>query len=388
MKGFKFQKCQYHTLFAVLLFSLALILIGAVNVNDELAKIKAEINAERKKLEEAEAEQGKILAQMDLLEKKIRFYNDKLKELERKRDELVKKIRALEIEIQKVKKDMEDRKKLLSKRLEARYKMGEVGGLQILFSSESISSLVLLDEYMGRIYAMDQELIQAYEDDLKKLSEARKSLEDEKARLEANIAGERWAKEQVELESNKKKELLESIQKEAEKHLAVIAELDLSAQQLEKKLRSLEQGSVRQSEFALFQGKLCMPVSGAIEERFGEKIDPNFKTRTMQKGIDIRAKKGEKVRAIYGGNVVYADWFRGYGNLVIIDHGSNYYSLYAHLDRIDKVAGQSVQKGEAIGTVGETGSLKGPYLYFEMRHHSEAINPELWLNTNCVYTGK
>ena len=157
---------------------------------------------------------------------------------------------------------------------------------------------------------------------------------------------------------------------------------------LERKLESLEQKETKQSEFALFQGKLCLPVSGRIEERFGEKTDPEFKTKTFQKGIDLRGRKGDKVRSVYSGQVVYADWFRGYGNLVIIDHGSNYYSLYAHLDRIDAAAGQAVKRGDALGTVGETGSLKGAYLYFELRHHSEAINPELWLNKNCVYAGK
>jgi len=360
----------------------------AVNYNEELKKIKAEIEAERKKLEAREAEQGKILAQMDLLEKKIRFYNEKLRGLEKKRAELLKNIRVLEIEIEKLKSELEERRKLLSGRLSARYKMGEVGTLQILFSSESVSSLVLLDEYLGRIYAQDQELIRAYQDDLKKLEEKKNILEDKKVKLEANIGGEQWAKAEIEKEKEKKKGILGGIQKEAEKHLAVIAELDSAAQQLEQKLISLEEKSKAESEFALFQGKLCLPVSGRIEEHFGEKIDPNFKTRTFQKGIDLRAKKGERVRTIYAGQVVYADWFRGYGNLVIIDHGSSYYSLYGHLDRIDKATGEMVKRGEAIGTVGETGSLKGAYLYFELRHHSEAVNPELWLNKGCVYTGK
>ncbi len=358
------------------------------DVNEELGKIKAEIEKERKQLELKEAEQGKILAQMELLEKQIRFFNDQIRGLERKRSELFKNIRGLEGELKKIASDLAERKELLGERLSARYKMGEVGTLQVLFSSDSISNLVLLDEYLGRVYAQDQELILEYEADLKQLEEKKAELEEQQVKLEANLGGQRWARAQVESEKGEQRKILEGVQKEAEKHLAVIAELDAAAQQLERKMQSLETSSVKQSEFALFQGKLCLPVSGRIEEKFGEKIDPNFKTKTMQKGIDLRAKKGDRVRAIYGGQVVYADWFRGYGNLIIIDHGSNYYSLYAHLNRMDKAAGQSVKKGEAIGTVGDTGSLKGPYLYFELRHHSEAVNPEQWLNTGCVYTGK
>ncbi len=360
----------------------------APEVNLELSRIKQEIEEERKKLEAKEEEQGKILATMELLEKKVRFYNDKVRGLEKKRSDLLRQIRGLESDLQKIKSGLEDRKKLLARRLSARYKMGEAGTLQVLFSSESISGLVLLDEYLGMIYDHDQGLILGYQDDLKRLEEKKAELEDRGVKLEANLEGERWAKAQVEAEKEKKRELLEGVRKETEKHLELISELDLAAQQLEQKLKSLEQKETKQSEFALFQGKLCLPVSGRIEERFGEKTDPEFKTKTFQKGIDLRGRKGDKVRSVYSGQVVYADWFRGYGNLVIIDHGSNYYSLYAHLDRIDAAAGQAVKRGDALGTVGETGSLKGAYLYFELRHHSEAINPELWLNKNCVYAGK
>jgi murein DD-endopeptidase MepM/ murein hydrolase activator NlpD len=130
-----------------------------------------------------------------------------------------------------------------------------------------------------------------------------------------------------------------------------------------------------------------MPASGRVEEKFGPRIDPNFGTKTMHKGVDINARMGQPVRAVAGGQIAFADWFRGYGNLVIIDHNNGYYTLYAHLDRMDKSAGEDVKKGQVIGTVGETGSLKGSFLYFELRFHTQAVDPENYLESNCVIAG-
>ena len=99
----------------------------------------------------------------------------------------------------------------------------------------------------------------------------------------------------------------------------------------------------------------------------------------FQKGIEISAKQGKEIKAIYGGKVLYADWFKGYGNIVIIDHGDSYYSLSAHLSKILKRTGDRVEAGEVIALAGDTGSLKGPCLYFELRHHGKPLNPLHWL---------
>ena len=99
----------------------------------------------------------------------------------------------------------------------------------------------------------------------------------------------------------------------------------------------------------------------------------------MQKGIDIRAAEGAEVRTIGTGSVVFSGWLKGYGNLVIVDHGSNFHSLYAHLSNSQVDVGNEVEEGEVIGQVGDTGSLKGSYLYFEIRKGGQAVDPLPWL---------
>ena len=98
------------------------------------------------------------------------------------------------------------------------------------------------------------------------------------------------------------------------------------------------------------------------------------------RGIDIRAEHGEPVAAVWQGVVVYSDWFKGYGNMVIVNHGDSYHTLYAHLAERFKNKGDPVEKGEVIGTVGESGPTSIPGLHFQVRHHGKALDPLLWVD--------
>jgi murein DD-endopeptidase MepM/ murein hydrolase activator NlpD len=112
---------------------------------------------------------------------------------------------------------------------------------------------------------------------------------------------------------------------------------------------------------------------------FGPQVHPRFGTRTFRNGVDIEAAEGTEVQAVYAGQAVYTGWFKGYGNLIILDHGNDYYTLYAHVSDILVREGDDVRQGQRIGTVGDTGSLAGPRLYFEVRYQSKPQDPADWL---------
>jgi septal ring factor EnvC (AmiA/AmiB activator) len=112
---------------------------------------------------------------------------------------------------------------------------------------------------------------------------------------------------------------------------------------------------------------------------FGKVLNPKFNTVTVQNGLDIEASPGAPVRAVAPGRVVHAGWFKGYGNLVIVDHGEGYHSLVAHLGSMRTAMGEDVEAGTVLGTVGDSGSLKGPYLYFELREKGRPVDPLPWL---------
>jgi septal ring factor EnvC (AmiA/AmiB activator) len=112
---------------------------------------------------------------------------------------------------------------------------------------------------------------------------------------------------------------------------------------------------------------------------FGRQIDAEFNTPILKRGIEIRTQSGDDIKAIHKGSVVYADWFKGYGKMLIINHGERYYSLYAHASEIFPKVGETISDGQVIGKIGDTGSIKGPILYFEIRYKGEPQDPLVWL---------
>lgn len=164
---------------------------------------------------------------------------------------------------------------------------------------------------------------------------------------------------------------------------AALTALKESAHALDQQIAAIQkQGGTPRSPaaFSLQKGRLMPPVPGKIISRFGIRQTGDYKSFTFQSGIDIRGEQGEPVRSVFKGNVVYAQWLKGYGNMVIIDHGENYYTLYAHLHEMFRKTGDAVDTGEVIATVGDTGSLKGVRLHFELRHHGKPVDPLEWLN--------
>jgi septal ring factor EnvC (AmiA/AmiB activator) len=116
-----------------------------------------------------------------------------------------------------------------------------------------------------------------------------------------------------------------------------------------------------------------------VVRRFGTAYHPRFHTAIQHTGVAIQAVAGAPVRAVHQGVVMFSDWFKGYGQLVILDHGLSYYTLYAHLQRSLVSRGDSLSAGDTLGLAGETGSLEGTQLYFEVRHGATPLDPERWL---------
>jgi septal ring factor EnvC (AmiA/AmiB activator) len=123
-----------------------------------------------------------------------------------------------------------------------------------------------------------------------------------------------------------------------------------------------------------------MPVKGKITEFFGPYTNTKFNIVNFRSGVTIEAERGEPIHAVYKGVTLYADWFKGYGNMIIVDHGDHYYTLYAHAEELFKKKGDPVDAGEVIATVGDSESLMGPGLHFEVRHHGKPVDPAPWIN--------
>jgi septal ring factor EnvC (AmiA/AmiB activator) len=138
-------------------------------------------------------------------------------------------------------------------------------------------------------------------------------------------------------------------------------------------------GAPHHAGFGLLRGKLPLPVGGTVAVGFGRVVNPRFNTVTVQKGIDIRAEPGAPVRAVAAGRVAHAGWFKGYGNLVIVDHGEGFHTLVAHLASVSTAMGEEVAAGAPLGTVADGGAPLGSYLYFEIREKGRPVDPREWL---------
>jgi murein hydrolase activator len=174
-------------------------------------------------------------------------------------------------------------------------------------------------------------------------------------------------------------DLLLSVKAEENKQSRLIAELEMSEKQLGRMVADLKDDAVL-TGFRSLKGTLPFPTDGEVEVGFGKVVNPKFNTVTIQKGLDIQAEEGAPVHAVASGKVAYAGWLKGYGNLVIVDHGNTYHSLYAHLANTQVQVNDSVTEKTTVGQVGDTSSLKGAYLYFEIRKAGVAVDPLPWLS--------
>ncbi len=124
---------------------------------------------------------------------------------------------------------------------------------------------------------------------------------------------------------------------------------------------------------------MTLPAKGEVVDGFGRHKHPEFNSYTVSNGISIAAPQGSDIRAVYDGQVIYADYFKGYGNMVIVDHGGGYFSLYAHAAKIMKRVGTSVARNEVVASVGDSDSSRGTMLYFEIRYQGKPVDPAAWV---------
>ena len=258
--------------------------------------------------------------------------------------------------------------------------MGELGWLNLIFSTDTITTGLQRYADLRRLAREDSILIaqttrwqEVVVVSTRKIRAQQALLRKEKTQVEARKAESELAKQQ-------KVEAFGLIQKEEALHKRAIQELKKARVRLSKVVSAIEDQRSVSKGFKSWKGRLKPPVAGAqVEVPFGLRVDQRFKTKTRHQGIDLRAPKGSKVNAVYPGKVVFARPFEGYGLLVIVDHGGGYFTLYAHLGRFLVAKGDQVAQDLPVGILGDTGSLKGPYLYFEVRENGRAVNPANWV---------
>ncbi|HEY7726034.1 MAG TPA: peptidoglycan DD-metalloendopeptidase family protein [Anaeromyxobacteraceae bacterium] len=270
----------------------------------------------------------------------------------------------------------------LRPRLAARARLGRAGELRILAASPSFSELVrrryLLDRVLARDAAVAAEARAARE----VRSRTREAAEEEARRLVAAAAAASELRAAARRALERRRALLAAVRGERALLERAAAEAAGQERMLGEFIAALpppRKGEAGYRGFGGLRGRLPRPVGGPVEIPFGRVVHPRFRTVTVQNGVELGAAGGEEVRAVAPGRVVHAGWFKGYGNLVIVDHGEGYHTLVAHLASMRTAMGEEVEAGALLGTAGDTGSLRGPSLYFEVRERGRPVDPAAWL---------
>jgi len=358
---------------------------------DEINKLiedeKQRMEALKKRLHAREKDLSVVGAKTSSVLKTLRMLNDELKLKERENriyqwnlQSNQKQIATLKNGIEQAERQIDRQKNALSQRLRGMYKEGTLFPVKLMFSAENFSDLVQRIKYMESIAAYDASLFKRHEEHLKELKENKKSLEHARAKLE--ILEKATQEKQIEIQKAKtgKSRFLKELDRKKELSLKAREEILESSRNLDALINKLQEKLIRGEKLDVEdkKGRLHLPVNGKILNKFGRKRDTRYSTYVLYNGINIRAETGTPVRAVLPGKVLYADSLEGYGNLIILGHGEDYHSLYGHLDEILTEVGKAVREGQIIARTGDTGSLVGESLYFELRFKGSPIEPTQW----------
>lgn len=346
-----------------------------------LEEIRSRIKAAARKLEEKKATARSLGEDLDTLEEDIERLNRQISGLTRRDRELGQGIADKEKELAQVQARIDGLRKIVRKRLVALYKEGEAGPMSLLFSSRTPAHMMEEFDYMSRVLAHDRELLDRFRRDVRELQAARDQLAALQKEQQAVMAQVEKSRGTAHDAAKLKRRLLVATKNEEKALGHQLDTLRERARGLEKLVKKLEseksQAYTGAGDFASKKGHLPWPVKGPVKVGFGRQKHPELGTMFDSQGIEIGVADGLPVLAVAEGRVIFANWFKGYGNLLIVDHGSSYYTLYAQNARLSKKVGDPVARGEAVGMSGLPGSDS---IYFEIRHGGTPQNPRAWLS--------
>lgn len=346
-----------------------------------MQELKAEITRINREISSASARRDTLQGQLRQAEKdKARLQ----REIAANRSEIGRqqgKLTALQADQAALEKARQEQAARVAVELRTAWQMGQQGQVKVLLNQESPDTVARMMAYYRYFFQARNELLEQYRQTLAELqatetaiAAALAELETRQATLAAQQQGLEKAQQNRQLAMAK---LNESIAGKGSR----LQELENDQRELQELLDAIEEAVVNlrvpenYQPFSAAKGKMPWPVPGRASHRFGTSRNEG---KMRWQGVRIPGTAGTPVRAIHHGRVVYADWLRGMGLLIIVDHGDDYMSLYAHNETLLKDVGEWVTAETPISTVGDTGGLDRPALYFEVRHKGKPVNPASW----------
>lgn len=370
------------------------------DVRDELQGVAKQIKEKKLLLKKTKKVETQVSTELTQIEKNLHEKESNLASLGRDLKGVETALGRTQREIEVARGEAERKRDQIRQRLVALYKTGEMGSARMFFGAESLPQMAEGQRYMQAVLERDKKLFAEYNQKIEQLRVLKGRLESDVARKEKIKASIEVKKHEIEEEKQKKAAYLSKVREEKKGYLSSIKELEANARRLQSMVERLEARSrksytakkdksgigsgpalplIPDKGFGAQKGRLSMPVRGEIVGRYGRHKHPDFNSYTVSNGVSIAAPAGTDIHAVFDGQVIFADYFKGYGNMVIVDHGGGFFSLYAHTSRIMKRVGATVSRSEVLASVGDVDSPRGSMLYFEIRYQGKPIDPAPWI---------
>ena len=353
-----------------------------------LQKLKSRIQEEKQHADAAERQRESVLQNLQQLDQRVVKLRQERQEVTRQVAKKDQEITDLNGQLADLRGRTTEHQEAILARARLQYIQGQWGPMKLLLAAQSYSDFQRRFQYLSTLSRREYALVESYRTDMASLEAAERQRALVREEMVAfQLLTDKKIREIRDLR-NQKRQYLKKVTYQKESYQRLIDELERSAGRVDSLLNELEQrrklarvkppaalpGAGRK-----FKGALPWPVQGEVVSAFGRQKHPTFETYIQRKGIEIRSAEGSTIKCVMPGTVVYADWLKGYGQVVIVDHQNGYFSLYAHASKLLANVGDRVETGQALGETGDTGMTGDSTLYFELREGAEAVDPLLWL---------
>jgi septal ring factor EnvC (AmiA/AmiB activator) len=357
---------------------------GESGEQGDLERLRQAIEASRERVALYEREERGLLEALDAIEESAELLQRDVVRARLRARNARAELTQSEAQAAAVAERLGMLERAMGARARALYRAGELGAIPLLFSAGDLREFLSRVQALRLLLSHDADLLALHRSESQALLARRAEAARAASQSRAAQAVLEERSRQLGEEQERKHQLVLERKYSRTRERSVLAELEIAGRALEEAVAALPAQpqaafAPKTGAFEARRGRLPAPVDAPIARGYGRVLDGESRTATFRKGVEYEAPEGAPVRAVAAGAVRFAGRFRGYGKTVILDHGDGYFTVSSHLSETLVAVGASVDSGELIGRVGDTGSLAGPQLYFEMRRGGEALDPQDWL---------
>ena len=362
--------------------------------SNAIQSLRTEIESTKKRIQSESRKEKSSIRRVSNLSEEISLLQRLLKEIKKEEKLLVADISRTGNQIVQSEVELDTIRVRYARRLVKMYKKGQLSNLEKIFSSTSWRQAVYRTKYLKIISDLDQETHNTIRSLLIEIGRQKLNLESalrkkrrlkrdrEKTLSQVRDKKRREQRELTKIRRSQKDLKIYLTEKQAGvKQLeAIITKIreDIDRVDREERIRR-QQRALKAKEFPKLKGQLAWPAEGRVITKFGRQWNPKLKTTTENPGIDIKGKPGSEIRVVLGGVVTTITFIRGFGTTIIVDHGNGFYTVYSHVTNVEINEDSEVRGGDVIAYMGDSGSINGSQLHFEVWGEGKILDPEKWL---------